>query len=346
MSIEEMLLALGATPAEIEQARRASVLGLLAMTYAALPGQPRYTAAELAAEVGMERTVSRRLWRALGFPDVDESERVFTEADAQALSAVNAMLTAGLTDVDLIVQMTRVMGSSMARIADAMVSAAPAMRAAGGADAHLVFESAEAVFATQSHLLDYIWRRHLHAILRQRLVLRLDTDAGAGARVPSPAVAVGFADLVGFTAMSQQLESDELAKVVARFEELAFDQITARGGRVAKMIGDEVMFVVHDADAAVETALALAEAYADDEVLSDVRVGVAFGDVLAYEGDYFGPVVNLASRIVNIAFPGSVVVSESVHDALADDPRFTFHSLRPRHLKDIGRVPLWRVRHT
>jgi adenylate cyclase len=149
---------------------------------------------------------------------------------------------------------------------------------------------------------------------------------------------------VGFTALSQQVSEIELADVVGRFEALAFEQVTSHGGRVAKMIGDEVMFVVDDVGAALDTALALADAYADDEVLSDVRVGLAWGDVLAREGDYYGPVVNLASRIVNIAFPGSVVVSQAVHDVLADDPRFAFHALRPRNLKDIGRVRLWRSR--
>jgi adenylate cyclase len=76
-----------------------------------------------------------------------------------------------------------------------------------------------------------------------------------------------------------------------------------------------------------------------------VRVGLAYGDVLAHEGDYYGPVVNLASRIVNIALPGAVVVSESVHAPLSDDRRYVFHPLRVRSLKDIGRVRLWRARH-
>jgi adenylate cyclase len=110
------------------------------------------------------------------------------------------------------------------------------------------------------------------------------------------------------------------------------------------MIGDEVMFVVDGVEAALETALGLAEAYADDDVLSDVRVGLAFGEVLAREGDYYGPVVNLASRIVGIAIPGAVVVSATVQEALADDPRYVFHPLRARSLKDIGRVRLWRAR--
>ncbi len=59
-------------------------------------------------------------------------------------------------------------------------------------------------------------------------------------------MAVGFADMVGFTMLSQHLGDEELAAVVARFEELAHDTVVALGGRVVKMIGDEVMFVVPD----------------------------------------------------------------------------------------------------
>ena len=65
--------------------------------------------------------------------------------------------------------------------------------------------------------------------------------------------------------------------------------------------------------------------------------------MLVRDGDYYGPVVNLASRIVNIATPGSVLTSDEVHTQLADAPGFEWRSLRPRFLKDIGRVPLWRL---
>ena len=58
-------------------------------------------------------------------------------------------------------------------------------------------------------------------------------------------VLVGFADLVGFTAKTQQLEEAELAEVVGRFETVAYDVVAEHGGRVVKMIGDEVMFL-HD----------------------------------------------------------------------------------------------------
>ncbi|HUP86949.1 MAG TPA: adenylate cyclase regulatory domain-containing protein [Acidimicrobiales bacterium] len=335
------LRAWGVPDDEIRRARDAGLVGLLAVAAAALPGDGKYTAGELAAKVGMERDLSKRFWRAMGFPDVPDDERVFNDVDADALSTVQAMLALGLTSVEVAIQLTRVIGSSQARIAEAMLGSRE-QRTAGapdGPEADLFAMAADATLETQGRLLDYVWRRHLQAATRRRL---MSTGTRGAPTVP---LAVGFADLVGFTAMSQQISDRELAAVVGRFEALAFDSVTGHGGRVAKMIGDEVMFVVDGVGPALETALALAEAYADDDILSDVRVGLAYGEVLALEGDYYGPVVNLASRIVNIAIPGAVVVSEAVHVATRDDPRYIFHPLRVRSLKDIGRVRLWRARH-
>jgi adenylate cyclase len=154
---------------------------------------------------------------------------------------------------------------------------------------------------------------------------------------------VGFADMVGFTLLSQHLQEDELGAVVQRFEDISYDTVGMLGGRVVKMIGDEVMFVVDDATAAIRIGLALAEAYADDDLLSDVRVGLAMGPVLVREGDYFGATVNLASRIVNIANPGTVLVSESLHERLnAEAPgEFSSRPLGRQVLKGIGPVRLW-----
>jgi class 3 adenylate cyclase len=178
-----------------------------------------------------------------------------------------------------------------------------------------------------------------------------------------PDLCVGFADMVGFTMLSQQLSDEELAALVSRFEDVAHDTVTALGGRVVKMIGDEVMFVTDAAGAAARIGLALAEAYADDELLSDVRVALAVGPVLVQDGDFYGPVVNLASRAVAIAAPGSVLVSDEFHTALLREleasgavpsptgkekvtsrdaaGEFAFDALRPRLVKDLGRVQLW-----
>jgi adenylate cyclase len=119
--------------------------------------------------------------------------------------------------------------------------------------------------------------------------------------------------------------------------------VTGLGGRVVKMIGDEVMFVIESVEGAARIGLDLAEAYADDELLSDVRVGLAVGEVLIHEGDYYGRTVNLAHRIVNIANPGTVLMSDDFKNRLlleAGDA-FTVQPLRPRLLKGYGRVQLW-----
>ena len=161
----------------------------------------------------------------------------------------------------------------------------------------------------------------------------------------SPTMAVGFADMVGFTLLSQHLGHEELAAVVSRFEEVAHDTVVALGGRVVKMIGDEAMFVVQTATMAAEIGLSLSEAYAGDEVLSDVRVGLAIGPVLVQDGDYYGPVVNLASRLVGVANPGTVLVSGEFRAALGadEDHGFETMALRPRTLKDMGLIQPWKL---
>jgi adenylate cyclase len=181
-------------------------------------------------------------------------------------------------------------------------------------------------------VLEQVWRRHLQAAARRRL-LRGDQDDG-------PGLVVGFADLVGFTALAQQVSDEELAEVVDQFERLAYDVVVAGGGRVVKMIGDEVMFLVEDPRCAAEIALGLADASRDAAELSDVRVGLALGPVLEREGDAYGATVNLASRATSIAYPGTVVVSPELRAQLDGDPDFAFKNMRPRSLRHIGRVQL------
>jgi len=90
----------------------------------------------------------------------------------------------------------------------------------------------------------------------------------------------------------------------------------------------------------------LVDAYADDQLLPPARAGLAVGPVLARDGDYFGPVVNLAARIVDVARPSCVMVSDELRDTLGASEHFAFHRLPPKRLKGIGRVNLWAVHHT
>ncbi len=342
--VESLLLELGCSPEEIEQAIADDVVDLLVVDRMLMPSSRRLTQSEIADSTDLPLEVIRRLWRALGFLDVGADDLAFTDLDVEAVQLFQSMLAAGLADVDSSIQSARVVGLSMARIAEAETSpgSTPFLSPSGDSviDADQFARQADLALPAMGRLLEYVWRRHLQAAVRRAMLLR-----GRGSAVElSPVTAVGFADMVGFTVLSQHLGDQELTEVVARFEELAYDTVVALGGRVVKMIGDEVMFVVQSALSAAEIGLSLAEAYADDELLSDVRVALAVGPALLRDGDYYGPVVNLASRLVGVAHPGTVLVSDEFRTALgADADRFEMRPLRPRMLKDIGRIQAWKL---
>jgi adenylate cyclase len=310
----------------------------------ALIGDPEFTSVEVADAAGVDLEQARRLWRALGFPPVPIHDRVFTRSDVAMLGAVRSLLEQGMAEPGTLVQLTRVTGQSLARVAEAQVAATAGRLELGRGDpatgraVEPFIELTKSLVPSVESFLNYAWRRHLVAAL-----FRLAASDGMQPTTDRR-VAVGFADLVGFTAMSQQLSDDELAAIVDRFEALAYAHIPERGGRVVKTIGDEVMFTVEDSLVAAEIALALVEAYAGDDTLPDVRVGVAAGPVVSWEGDLFGPTVNLASRLVNMARPGTVLVSDDLGTELQPCSSLTLLHLRAVPLKGIGRVRLWVLR--
>jgi adenylate cyclase len=344
-AVRGMLLDLGCTTDELAQAEREGTLPLLAVERLMVPAAATYDLAAVSERTGLDVDEVRKLWRTLGYPVPRPDEVAFTDADVEILTEVGQLMAGDVASADLVLQMSRVIGSSMARIASSQVDVISARvagspRSAAVADTELTDErivvSASKLLPIVPSVLTATWRRHLQAAIRRRLSIAETGQGQLGV--------VGFADLVGFTALSQQVGDDELAAIVDQFEQLAFDVVTAQGGRVVKMIGDEVMFTVDSADAAAEIGLALAEGTRGADELSDLRVGLAAGPLLEREGDLYGPVVNLASRITSIAFPGTIVVDESVRDQLGAREEYRLRSMRARYLKDIGRVPLWVLR--
>jgi adenylate cyclase len=335
-----LLRALDVPADEIQQAKRDGTLVLLAIDKLALGQELRYDVAAACEGTGLPEEELRHIWRSLGFPDPQPGEVIFSDVDLGNLAAVVDLMHSGIVSPEVTYGMTRVIGSSMARVASALIDAVSSrtddVRSASDDELTEVLEP----IASESGgflpifpaVLEQVWRRHLQAAARRRL-LRGDLDGG-------PGLVVGFADLVGFTALAQQVTDAELAEVVDQFERLAYDVVVAGGGRVVKMIGDEVMFLVDDPVAAAEIALGMADASHDAAELSDVRVGMALGPVIEREGDAFGTTVNLASRATSIAYPGTVVVSPELRAALEDQGDFSFKSMRPRFLKNIGRVSL------
>lgn len=318
----------GVSDVELGRAIEAGTLPLLAVESMILPDQ-HLDIDDVAEQTGIPAERIASLWGALGFATPRPGEKIFTETDVEHLQSVAGLADSGFASREVIVQITRMLGASMARMAAIQAELVLSRGRARDFDA----DTALVWFGeTFGEVLEQVWRRHLQAAARARLSAPIDDE--------SPSQAVGFADLVGFTALSQQLESRALAEVVDRFESVAFGTVSSHGGRVVKMIGDEVMFTVDDPVAAAQCALDLAESYHDADDLSDVRVGVAYGTVIDREGDLFGPPVNLASRMTGIAYPGSVLIDDDLHELLQDHVEFTFRSMIPRRLKHIGLVRL------
>ena len=316
-------------------------IGLDALERYADLGRPEFDLADVARTSGLDLEALETFWRALGFPEAREHEKQLSarrRRDALRRRGPHRRRIARSPT-----RRCRWRGSSARRSIGwrrprSTPSSAGSTARRSGTEREELRRTLD-LAGLMPPVLEFVWRRQLAAAARRRL-LRTAVPGEA------PPVCVGFADLVGFTAQTQQLDQAELALVVGRFESIAYDVVARHGGRVVKTIGDEVMFLTDDAEVAAAVALDLARTYRDDPDLSDVRVGLALGPVLERDGDIYGHTVNLASRIVSVAYPGSVVVSGELYDALVEHEDFEFTSLRNHYLKDIGRVPLWRLRRT
>ena len=100
-----------------------------------------------------------------------------------------------------------------------------------------------------------------------------------------------------------------------------------------KFIGDEVLFTFVDVRSACHCAREML-ALAADATIPDVRVGIAFGEVITRFGDCYGAVVNMAARLVDVAPSGAVVVTKDVFDRAG--ARWAFAEQRPVELKGIA----------
>jgi adenylate cyclase len=344
-SLARFLRRRGASSAEIDQAARNGYLTLLVFDRAVMPGARQYTLTEVAARAGSDADTTRAVWRALGFPDLPDDLPAFTDRDVAALRGlVDQLEDPWFADwtLDRALSQARVLSSALARAADSesddvALSVAEARRAGVSDEQLATLAAAHLDFDRVSRLFDHSHRLQLRAALWRKLA---GTEPGSPGTVQAT---VGFVDLVGFTALAEGLEESELAQLVERFAAVAHDTVTAAGGRIVKTIGDEVMYIADRPQTAAQIALQLSAQSTSDEVLPEARAGLATGAVLSREGDYFGPVVNLASRLTELALPGTVLASGEVATALAGDERYGLRRLPRRRVRGLGRLDVYRL---
>jgi adenylate cyclase len=308
-------------------------------------GERRYTRVDVAEKAGMEPEIAHRFWRAAGFPEVDDAVVMFSDADIEVLRGIRNLLESGIADMDIALEITRAIGQTSSRLAAAEISvlrervSKPTVTEEGvdpeGATEAVALARSALPFLQDA--LVYLWRRHLSASAKRVLV---------SASQDQPVRCVGFVDMTGFSRESQALDASELERLVDRFEQVAFDVVAQHGGRVVKLIGDEVMFVTDEPRSAARIALALIEQLEDEPDVPRVRGGLSCGPVVEIQGDVYGQTVNLASRLTNVAKPGTVIVSEDLSQALDEDhAEFSFRRIRRiTVLKGVGKVKAYALR--
>lgn len=293
---------------------------------------PSLKRADISAATGVEGDHAVRWWRALGFAEVADGDTAFRKDDIVMVQRLTDLVDKGtLADSDIL-RLARLMGASFSRLADAVLVSIPELLESD--TARLATTDAEFVGFVEDSM-QYVWRRHLVAALARRLEIGDDDHLQA----------VGFVDLSSFSKVSKKASRDEITEIVETFETEAFDVVSSHGGRVVKLIGDEVMFVADTFDDAVGIAADLIVRLGSVEALPPVHCGVSFGPTVRVGGDVFGQTVNLASRLTSVARPGTIVVERAAAKHLFERDDLDVRALRRSvDLKGVGRTRIVSIR--
>lgn len=300
---------------------------------------PAHTALEVAELAGVTVEETRRLWRALGFPEGAGDDQLYTDGDVAALRGVKAIVDTGAVDLDMAVNLTRAVGQNMARLADwevatlaSRVEEIEAGESATGSRSTAAMRLIRDVQPPFEQMLVYAWRRHLAAA-----VSRVEALGNATDDLHTTDVTVGFADLVGFTALSNQMDTDGIGDLVELFENRCHDVVSRAGGRIIKSLGDSVLFVVASAELAIQIAEGIINVVGRDPRMPEVRVGLASGAVVMRLGDVFGPPVNMAARLTQVARRNRLIVDQATADLLPSE-EFEWRRLPARPVHGFGLV--------
>lgn len=306
---------------------------------------------EVASGAGISLLSAKKLWRALGFPNVTDDEVAFTEIDLEALLSIVENVRQGYLSEETAISITRSFGQMTDRMViwqiEALVEDFVQNKKMTDREAREeVLRVLPKLIEPMEKILMYSWRRQMNAAI-QRQVLRVESGLKASAEgrtgdeddAPLPlARAVGFADLVSYTSLSRRMNERTLAQLVQRFEQKSSEIIAVGGGRLVKTVGDEVLFVAETPQAGAEISLALAEEFRADEFLPDARVSLVWGRVLSRLGDIYGPTVNLAARLTALSEPGKVYCDALTASTLSGDKRYIVERQQSHEVRGFGEI--------
>ena len=285
------------------------------------PPRSTQTFAELSDEIDVPFMTLERIYVAFGLPRPAPDEFV-REEDLPLLKFIPVLVGAGLGEGDVL-RLARVWGDSARRVAQFQShylhhSIEEPFRQRGLRD-NAAFEAALREVGVRSgrsgeDLLGWLYRRHSEVFETEHLFDHVETaleDAGVHRKEPRQVEGCVFADLSGYTMLTEESGDAEAARVSLKLAELVNDIASRHRGAVVKMLGDGVHFHFRDPRDAVMASLEIVKSV-QPAGLPPAHIGVNAGPMIYDEGDYFGRTVNIAARIASQAGPGQVFVGQDV----------------------------------
>jgi adenylate cyclase len=272
---------------------------------------------QVISRLGLEPGFARRLELAIGLPTSSPTDLI-REDDRELLELVAKAREAGLEDENL-ARVLRVFGLSVRQIVEAQrqlfrENVEDQLLTQGATFREMLDSTARTRLALQRigyRTVYLLLRRFLEQVVIENLVERLEQmleEHGISRASDQQTRVIVFIDLTGYTASTEASGDRQAAEQGGRLVEIAQDFCARYAGRLVKSLGDGVMLRFRGVEAAVLASLEIVET-SDEAGLSPARAGVAAGPVIQRDGDYFGRTVNLASRLVDLARPGQVVVT-------------------------------------
>ena len=277
------------------------------------------TFAQLGEDIGVPVETLQAFYVAFGLPRPRRDEHV-REEDLPVLNGLPVLFGAGVGEGEAL-RAVRVWGESARRVAQFQAhyfhhTVEEPFRRRGLRDNEAFEAAIREVGLRLGHsgeqLMGWLFRRHSEVFLIEHQFDHVEAaldEAGIRQRPPKGIEASVFADLTGYTRLTEEA-GDQVAVRVALALAQFVNEIAARHqGEVVKMLGDGVHFHFRDPGDAIRASLEIVES-ARSRGLPPAHVGVNAGPMIYDEGDYFGRTVNIAARIASLARADQVFVGE------------------------------------
>jgi adenylate cyclase len=339
----EHLTDAGASEDVLKKAVRQGTLATLPLEFA-LVGERRYTLTQVARKAKLESAYLRHVLLSLGHPNPRTGEAAFSDEDVDMARTLRAFLDAGLPK-DGLLEVARVLGQSTARTAAVIREVAGSeLIEPGDSEVKLGMRyaaAAEELIPMLGPILQYELRVHLREQATRDVITRAERDAGelSGTRD----IGACFVDLTGFTHLSGRTSAQRVGAIGDRLAALVAD-VAHPPVELVKTLGDGALIISTEIPTLIDAILELfAKAQDEGDGFPELRGGISFGQAVERGGDWFGPAVNRASRIVDVAKPSTILAEEAVQERAGGDYEWSKRRLRKRLDGVDERVKLYRL---